>query len=241
MSVTSHTDRPTAAYEERRGRLETYFDRTALDAWTQLTSDAPVSRIRATVRAGRDSMRDTLLSWLPQDMRTASLFDAGCGTGALSVAAARRGARVTGVDVSASLINLAHERAPKDVAPGSLDFGVGDMFDPRFGRFDYVVAMDSLIHYPSAEILRVLGAFAARTERAILFTFAPQTPALSLMHAAGKLFPRADRAPAIEPVSEAAIRRGIAASSAFADWRIGRSTRIASGFYMSHAMELVRA
>lgn len=240
MSV-SDSPRPTAAYEERRGRLETYFDRTALEAWTQLTSDAPVSRIRATVRAGRDSMRDTLLSWLPHTMRTQSLFDAGCGTGALSVAAARRGARVTGVDVSGSLIQLAHERAPKDVAPGSLDFGVGDMFDPRFGRFDYVVAMDSLIHYPSAEILRVLGAFAARTDRAILFTFAPQTPALSLMHAAGKLFPRADRAPAIEPVSEAAIRRGIAGSSAFAGWRIGRSTRITSGFYMSHAMELVRA
>lgn len=240
MSVTDSA-RPSAAYEERRGRLETYFDRTALDAWAQLTSDAPVSRIRATVRAGRDSMRDTLLSWLPQNMRAASLFDAGCGTGALSVAAARRGARVTGVDVSASLIKLANERAPKDVAPGSIDFGVGDMFDPRFGRSDYVVAMDSLIHYPSAEILRVLGAFAARTDRAILFTFAPQTPALSLMHAVGKLFPRADRAPAIEPVSEAAIRRGIDASPDFKGWRIGRSHRVTSGFYMSHAMELVRA
>ncbi|MDX2276565.1 MAG: magnesium protoporphyrin IX methyltransferase [Hyphomonadaceae bacterium] len=241
MTVSYNADRPTAAYEERRGRLETYFDRTALEAWAQLTSDAPVSRIRATVRAGRDSMRDTLLSWLPQTMRTSSLFDAGCGTGALSVAAARRGARVTGVDVSASLIGLAQERAPKDVAPGSVDFGVGDMFDPRFGRFDHVVAMDSLIHYPSAEILRVLGAFAERTDKSILFTFAPQTPALSLMHAAGKLFPRADRAPAIEPVSETVIRRGIAVSRAFSGWRIGRSARITSGFYMSHAMELVRA
>ncbi|MGE0594872.1 MAG: magnesium protoporphyrin IX methyltransferase [Hyphomonadaceae bacterium] len=241
MTFTADTHRPSAAYEERRGRLETYFDRTALDAWTQLTSDAPVSRIRATVRAGRDSMRETLLSWLPQNMRAASLFDAGCGAGALAVAAARRGARVTGIDVSAGLIKLAQERAPKDVAPGAVDFGVGDMLDPRFGRFDYVVAMDSLIHYPSAEILRVLGAFAARTDRAILFTFAPQTPALSLMHAAGKLFPRADRAPAIEPVSEAAIRRAIAASPALTGWKIGRSTRITSGFYMSHAMELVRA
>lgn len=241
MTFTTDAYRPTAAYEARRGRLETYFDRTALDAWAQLTSDAPVSRIRATVRAGRDAMRDTLLSWLPRDMRATTLFDAGCGTGALSVAAARRGGNVTGIDVSGSLIDLARERAPKDVAPGAIDFGVGDMFDPRFGRFDYVVAMDSLIHYPSAEILRVLGAFAARTDRAILFTFAPQTPALSLMHAAGKLFPRADRAPAIEPVSEGAIRRGIAASPAFSGWRIGRDARISSGFYMSHAMELVRA
>ena len=42
----------------------------------------------------------------------------------------------------------------------------------------------------------------ART-RSIVFTFAPRTPALSVMHAVGRLFPRGDRAPAIEPVGEA--------------------------------------
>ena len=51
----------TALYDERRSRLETYFDATAVDAWAQLTSDAPVSRIRQTVRAGRDRMRAALL------------------------------------------------------------------------------------------------------------------------------------------------------------------------------------
>ena len=75
----------TATYISRRGELETYFDRTAVDAWKRLTSDAPVGRIRATVRAGRDTMRDTLLSWLPADMRGLRLLDAGCGTGALAV------------------------------------------------------------------------------------------------------------------------------------------------------------
>ena len=41
-------------YRERRGQIETYFDRTAVQAWARLTSDAPVGRVRATVRAGRD-------------------------------------------------------------------------------------------------------------------------------------------------------------------------------------------
>ena len=54
----------SAQYLERRSELEAYFDRTALDAWSRLTSDAPVGRIRATVRSGRDEMRRTLLSWL---------------------------------------------------------------------------------------------------------------------------------------------------------------------------------
>jgi hypothetical protein len=34
----------------------------------RLTSDAPVNRIRATIRAGRDEMRRTLLDWLPVDL-----------------------------------------------------------------------------------------------------------------------------------------------------------------------------
>lgn len=240
MATSMNINMTRNAYDERRGKLETYFDRTALDAWAQLTSDAPVSKIRATVRAGRDNMRETLLSWMPENLTGLSLFDAGCGTGALSVAAARRGAKVIGVDVSASLVKLGEERTPKDFTTGSVDFRVGDMLDSRFGQFSYVVAMDSLIHYPSEEILRVLGAFASRTTAAILFTFAPKTPALTMMHAAGKLFPRADRAPAIEPVSEAVIRRGVETGAAFKGWAIGRTQRISSGFYKSQAMELVR-
>ena len=228
------------AYEDRRSRLETYFDTTAAKAWVQLTSDAPVSRIRETVRAGRDRMRATLLSRLPADMTRVSLLDAGCGTGALAVEAAGRGARVTAIDIAGNLVALARDRTPGSLR-GEIDFRVGDLLDPALGRFDYVVAMDSLIHYPTAEILNVLASLAPRVERSIVFTFAPRTPALSLMHAAGKLFPRADRAPAIEPVTEARLRAGVAASPAFAGWRVGRTQRIASGFYISQAMELVRA
>ena len=47
----------TDSYTQRRGEIETYFDRTAAPPGQRLTSDAPVSGIRATVRAGRDRMR----------------------------------------------------------------------------------------------------------------------------------------------------------------------------------------
>ena len=70
-----------ATYHNRRNELETYFDRTAVEAWKRLTSDAPVGRIRATVRAGRNEMRDTRVSWLPSDMNGARILDAGCGSG----------------------------------------------------------------------------------------------------------------------------------------------------------------
>ena len=37
----------TSNYLQRRGELEHYFDRTAVKAWARLTSEEPVSRIRA--------------------------------------------------------------------------------------------------------------------------------------------------------------------------------------------------
>jgi len=230
----------SATYLSRRGELLTYFDRTAADAWARLTSDAPVSGIRATVRAGRDRMRNILLGCVPDDLRGARLLDAGCGTGALSVEAARRGAHVVAIDLSPTLVNLARERTPRDLGGGRIDFHVGDMMDAGLGEFDYVVAMDSLIHYKAPDMARVVAAFAARAHAGIAFTFAPRTPLLSVMHGVGRLFPRGDRAPAIEPVGKNNISRRLMAEPALAGWSIGQSERVASGFYTSHALELVR-
>jgi magnesium-protoporphyrin O-methyltransferase len=227
-------------YQERRGELQTYFDRTAVDAWARLTSTAPVSRIRATVRAGRNRMRATLLGFLPAHLRDKTVLDAGCGTGALSVEAAQRGADVVAIDLSPTLVRLARERLPGLLRAGSIEFRVGDMFDPSLGRFDHIVAMDSLIHYRVADVVHVLAGFAARTERSIVFTFAPKTPALALMWTIGRMFPRKDRAPALEPISERALRRHLAAEPALNQWRVGRTQRVASGFYKSQAMELIK-
>lgn len=227
-------------YDIQRGKLETYFDRTAVAAWAQLTSTAPVSKIRATVRAGRDRMRSLLLDWLPSDLTGSSVLDAGCGTGALSAEAAKRGAHVVGVDVAANLIDIARERLPADIAPEQVVFHAGDMLDAAYGDFDHAVAMDSLIHYRVQDIVAALARLAPRVGRSIVFTVAPATPLLSVMHAAGKLFPRSDRAPAIAPAAISSLRKRILADPAFAGWRIGRSHRIASGFYTSHALELVR-
>ena len=114
------------------------------------------------------------------------------------------------------------------------------MLDPALGRFDHVVAMDSLIHYRMTDILTALAGLAARTERQILFTIAPRTMLLGAMHSVGKLFPRGDRAPAIEPVAPARLERAIARDPRLAAWRVASSERVTSGFYMSQALELVR-
>ena len=231
---------PSASYQTRRDEIETYFDRTAADAWAALTSDAPVSRIRRTVRSGRDAMRATLLSWLPEDLNGSTLIDAGCGTGTLAIEAAQRGAEVVAVDLSPTLINLARERL-RELGDGlDVTFLVGDMRDMDLGCFDYAVAMDSLIHYNVADGVQTVEAMAEQINRKIVFTFAPKTPLLALMHATGRLFPRADRAPAIEPVSQQHLCRRLEQVGLVQDWDVGRSHRVDVGFYKSQAMELTR-
>jgi len=232
--MNSHT------YQTKRGQLEEYFDRTASDAWAKLTSDAPVSGIRKTVRAGRDRMRQTLLDWLPQDLVGRRILDAGCGTGALAVELAKRGAQVVAIDLSPTLVQLANERTPAELS-ARLEFISGDMLAPSLGHFDHVVCMDSVIHYEKHDMVQVLHQLTERTSHSVLFTFAPSNPLLATMIRIGRIFPRGDRAPFIEPVSESNLRVAIGNASSLRDWKINRTEKISNGFYTSQAMEVCKA
>ncbi len=232
MATRSHTP-----YDDRREALATYFDSTARQAWIDLTSDTKVSGIRATVRAGRDEMRKTLLSWLPTDLRRTQVLDAGCGTGALAIGAACRGAEVTGVDVAGGLVEVARQRTPSFIGHGRIRWASGDMLDPAFGTFAHIVAMDSLIHYSPEDLVTALAELSERTTGSILFTFAPHTKMLGAMHKVGKFFPKSDRSPAIVPVEEAELRAKL---TRLEGWMIGRTQRVSSGFYTSQALELVK-
>ena len=226
-------------YEKKRSELEEYFDRTASQAWARLTSDAPVSGIRATVRAGRDQTRDILLSRLPVDLSGFRILDAGCGTGALAIELAKRGAHVIAVDLSATLIDLAKERMDASLAH-VVEFHAGDMLDPKFGYFDYVVCMDSVIHYQGVDKVSVLSQLAKNTQKKIIFTFAPSTFALELMIRSGKLFPKKDRSPFIVPIAEDTIRKQIRQADDLQDWDVTFTQRVSSMFYQSQTMEITR-
>jgi magnesium-protoporphyrin O-methyltransferase len=232
-----------ANYIERRSEIENYFDRTAAKAWERLTSNAPVGRIRASVRAGRDEMRNTLLSWLPQDMRGLRLLDAGCGTGALALEAMQRGAEVVAIDLSPTLVQLGRERnatLTPNGRGGSIEYLSGDMLDDALGQFDHVVAMDSVIHYDTPDIANAIQRLAARTRGSVLFTIAPSSPLLSVAHAMGRFFPSSDRSPALTPVSQARLRALLMQSLGSTGWTEGRTQRVSGGFYTSQAWEWTR-
>uniref|UniRef100_A4WR93 Magnesium protoporphyrin IX methyltransferase n=1 Tax=Cereibacter sphaeroides (strain ATCC 17025 / ATH 2.4.3) TaxID=349102 RepID=A4WR93_CERS5 len=216
-------------YSTTRDRVEHYFDRTATHTWERLTSSAPVSRVRQTVREGRDTMRAKMLWRLPKDLTGLRVLDAGCGAGQMTAELAARGAQVTAVDISPQLVEIARKRLP----PEHLDrvtFASGDMLSDDLGPFDYVVAMDSLIYYTDEDIAKALDKLGARTRHSVVFTVAPRTPFLMAFWWMGKLFPRSDRSPVMiphpfRPLNEATGDRLV---------KIGRVSR---GFYISECLE----
>jgi magnesium-protoporphyrin O-methyltransferase len=236
MNAHSPQKPQAPGWDAKRAKLETYFDRTALDAWAAMTSDAPVSKIRATVRAGRDEMRGTLLDWLPQDLTGRRILDAGCGTGMLAIEAARRGADVVGIDVSPQLIEIGKSRLPDDVKD-RISLYAGDMLDPSYGDFDHIVSMDVLIHYESDQIAAATARLAERAGHSLLFTFAPGTPLLRTARAIGQFFPKSDRSPSIVPVAHDLLKSRLSRSVPHA--KLGRDRRVSRGFYTSHAQEVL--
>jgi magnesium-protoporphyrin O-methyltransferase len=185
-------------------------------------------------------MRATLVSWLGQDLKGKRILDAGCGTGALAVEAARLGAQVVAIDLSPTLVDLARERIPADVAH-LVEFRSGDMLDKNLGHFDHVVAMDSIIHYDTEDAVHALAQLAERTSKSMVFTFAPRTPMLALMISVGRLLPRGDRAPWLEPMAETQIAQLMKTHESLNDWQCARAHKVSSGFYKSKAMEWVRS
>lgn len=224
----------TPTYDATRDRVEAYFDRTATKTWERLTSDAPVSGVRATVRAGRDRMRDVMLSALPEDLSGRRVLDAGCGTGAMSEELAKRGAQVVAIDISPQLIDIARKRMPDDLAP-RVTFLSGDMLAEDLGDFDHVMAMDSMIYYTAPDLGRALAGLSQRCPHTV-FTVAPRTLFLMAFFGVGKLFPRSDRSPTMVPHSEKRIREELLKNNGVST--LLKLEQVTSGFYISACMEV---
>ncbi|CAM5688282.1 class I SAM-dependent methyltransferase [Streptomyces griseomycini] len=112
------------------------------DARAAAFDDEPDHGLRdPSVRA---AWADRLRAWLPG--RAGDVLDLGCGTGSLSLLAAGRGHRVTGVDRSPAMVALAREKlAGRDAV-----FLVGDAAAPPVGeqRYDAVLVRHVLWTLP---------------------------------------------------------------------------------------------
>lgn len=115
------------------------------DAEAATFDDEPDHGLRDTVV--RDAWAERLRDWLPKT--PCDLLDLGCGTGSLSLLAAERGHRVTGVDLSPNMAELAREKLSGHAA----QVLVGDAGAPPVeGRlFDVILARHVLWMFPDPQ------------------------------------------------------------------------------------------
>src|SRR6202047_5415302 len=132
-------------------------------------------------RAIHLEQRLALEPWLKVNAGT-RVLDVGCGVGRWSRLLAARGADVTGVDLSPTMIAQAQRRAAADGVAGRCRFQVQDLSKLNVGeRFDLVLGVTVLQHILDTDALRsalaAMTAHVAAGGRMILLEAAPTTPA----------------------------------------------------------------
>ena len=122
--------------------------------------DALKQRLRATWMAGdydRSSrfMESSAVEFLDRVHIPpgASLLDVACGSGQLALVAARRGARVTGVDIAANSIRAARERARAEALPAQFDEGDAEALPYPDASFDVVASLFGAMFAPRPDLV----------------------------------------------------------------------------------------
>ncbi len=79
------------------------------------------------------------------------LLDIGCGSGQTAIPAARKGIRVTGVDIASNLIEDARERARAEGVAAAFDVGDAEDLPYERGEFDVVITLIGAMFAPRPE------------------------------------------------------------------------------------------
>jgi ubiquinone/menaquinone biosynthesis C-methylase UbiE len=130
-----------------------YADPAHAGRFDQLRFSGPIGTLIA------ESQERVVLDFLPE-VAGRTIIDVGTGTGRGAIALVRRGAKVTGVDASSQMLDVARKRAGE--AGLAIDFREGDAHDLGFAdrSFDVAVSLRVLMHTPDwrrclAELCRV--------------------------------------------------------------------------------------
>lgn len=124
-----------------------YYDDIG-DAWWS-TRRGPVAGLHA-MNPARAGYFEKALTRGGRSLRGLSVLDVGCGGGILAEELARRGADVTGIDLSVPSLAAAHRHAAQSGATISVRYAASDALALPFAdaSFDAIVSSDFLEHVP---------------------------------------------------------------------------------------------
>jgi magnesium-protoporphyrin O-methyltransferase len=213
---------------QHKAKLRDYFDGIGFERWSAIYGQGVLTGVRRSVREGHNTMLGYVQEWIASYGLPAGahLLDAGCGTGLLSVALAQQGYTVTATDIAPSMVQATRPRAQEAGVSERMHFAVSDL-EQIEGKYDAVVCLDVLIHYPRPAFDQLAAHLAHLSRGSFIITYAPHNPALALLHHIGGIFPRSQRRTDIQMIPDRAVHQIVAG----AGMRVGRSTRVSCGFY----------
>ena len=176
--------------------VKEYFNNTGFDRWQRIYGDGAVNKVQLAVRIGHQQTVDTLLGWFEVDhnLEGLTICDAGCGVGSLSIPLATAKAIVDASDISEKMVGEAQARAAELFGNNdNPNFSVQDL-ESLSGSYHTVVCLDVLIHYPQAKAAEMISHLASLAQSRLIVSFAPKTPALSVLKKIGSFFPGASKA-----------------------------------------------
>lgn len=135
--------------------------------WYATWFDTQFYKLLYAHRDGQEALQ--LVDWLERDLQInppAHVLDLGCGRGRHSIALAKRGFTVTGLDLSEQSLKDAREKADQADVLGSVTFLKGDMREPLPTTFDGIFNLFTSFGYfvNPADDRRVLEAVATMME-----------------------------------------------------------------------------
>ncbi|XP_057745914.1 magnesium protoporphyrin IX methyltransferase, chloroplastic [Arachis stenosperma] len=223
-----------------------YFNNTGFQRWKKIYGDTEdVNRVQLDIRLGHSKTVESTLMMLKDEgsLEGVTVCDAGCGTGSLAIPLAKEGAIVSASDISAAMVAEAEKQAKEQlgssedsVSPAAAmpKFVVKDL-ESLDGKYDTVVCLDVLIHYPQNKADGMIAHLASLASNRLILSFAPKTFYYDLLKRIGELFPGPSKATRAYLHSEADVERALQKVG----WKIRKRGLITTQFYFAKLVEAV--
>ncbi|MEM7592527.1 MAG: magnesium protoporphyrin IX methyltransferase [Cyanobacteria bacterium P01_A01_bin.83] len=219
--------------------VKEYFNQKGFDRWRRIYGETDdVNKVQKKIRQGHQQTIDTVVEWLKDDGNLADLTicDAGCGVGSLSIPLAQGGATIAASDISAKMVGEAKEKAATTLEDTSkVSFSVEDL-EKLTGKYNTVICLDVLIHYPTEDAAKMIAHLASLAESRLILSFAPKTCLLFVLKKIGEFFPGPSKTTRAYQHKEADII-AILKDNGF---EIKRTGMTSVSFYYSRILEAVR-
>lgn len=248
ISITDPERRRRLQAEEVGGGdkevVREYFNNSGFQRWRKIYGETDeVNRVQKDIRLGHSQTVENVLKMLKDEgsLEGVSVCDAGCGTGCLAIPLAKEGAAVYASDISAAMVAEAEKQAKEQLQAGSEKVVVMPKFEVKDleslnGKYDTVVCLDVLIHYPQSKADGMIAHLASLAENRLLLSFAPKTFYYDLLKRVGELFPGPSKATRAYLHAEADVERALKKVG----WKIRKRGLITTQFYFARLIEADR-